>query len=118
MKDIRPPGKTTVAGDVLITIAKLTCLSVPGVSRMSPIPPGVSRLFKRGSEDGVEIIVENNIVYIDLYVVLQRDVIVRDVSHTIQNQVSRAINEMVDMEIGKIDIHIEDIDYTTRQDDQ
>ena len=50
-------------------------------------------------------------VYVDLYVVLKRDVNVRDVSHNIQHQVARAISEMVGMEIGKINVHVEDIDF-------
>jgi len=41
-------GKTTVSPDVLVTIARLSTLAVPGVSRMAPIPGGVNRLFRRG----------------------------------------------------------------------
>jgi uncharacterized alkaline shock family protein YloU len=112
----RPPGKTTIAPDVLITIARLTALSVPGVSRLEPDPGDVNRLFKRGLNEGVKIEVENNAVYADLYVVLKRDVNVHDVSRTIQSQVARAISEMVGMEVGKINIHIEDIDYDVEVD--
>ena len=35
-----PPGKTTIAPDVLLNIATLTALSVNGVSRMSTVPGG------------------------------------------------------------------------------
>jgi uncharacterized alkaline shock family protein YloU len=110
---IRPPGQTTIAPDVLVTIAKLTTLSVEGVARMATVSPtGVNKWFKRGLSDGVDISVENNIVSADLHVILHRNVNVRDVSHTIQSQVSRAISEMVGMEVGLINIHIEDIDYS------
>jgi uncharacterized alkaline shock family protein YloU len=107
----RPPGKTTIAPDVLVTIARLTALSVPGVSRLANVPGGVNSLFKRGTNEGVRIVVENNTVYADLFVILVRDVNVRDVSKALQAQVSRAISEMVGMEVGKVNIHIEDIDY-------
>jgi len=33
-------GKTSVAPEVLLTIARLTALKVPGVSRMANLPPG------------------------------------------------------------------------------
>ena len=112
-ESIRPPGQTTIAPDVLVTIAKLTTLSVEGVARMATVSPtGVNKWFKRGLSDGVDISVENNIVSADLHVILHRNVNVRDVSHTIQSQVSRAISEMVGMEVGLINIHIEDIDYS------
>ncbi len=104
-------GKTTIAPDVLVTIVKLTVSSIPGISRLAPVPGRINRVFKREAVDGVEIFVENNTVYADVYVIFQRDVNVRDVSRTIQNQVSRAVKEMVGMEVGKVNIHVEDIDY-------
>ena len=112
-ESMRPPGQTTIAPDVLVTIAKLATLSINGVSRMASVSPtGVNKWFKRGLSEGVDIVVESNIVSADLYVILKRDVNVRDVSHTIQTQVSRAISEMVGMEVGRINIHVEDIDYS------
>ena len=104
-------GRTTIAPDVLLTIVRLSALSVPGVSRLSTISGGVNRLFKRGASEGVRIIVENNTVYADIYVILSKDVNVRDVSRTIQAQVARSIAEMVGMEVGRVNVHIEDIDY-------
>jgi len=108
----RPRGKTTIAPDVLLTIARLTALSVPGVNRFSTIPGGVDRLFKKGATEGVRIDVENNTVYVDLYLILNKDVNVRDVSRTVQTQVARSISEMVGMEVGRVNIHIEDIEYS------
>ncbi len=111
-EQMRPPGKTTIAPDVLIQIAKLSTLNVPGVSRLATVAPEVNRIFKPGATEGVKITVENNQVYADLFVVLRRDVNVRDVSRLIQNQVARAIVEMVGMEVGKVNVHVEDIDYS------
>ena len=108
----RPPGKTTIAPDVLVTIARLTALSVPGVSRLANVSGGVNGLFKRHPNEGVQITVENNTVYADIFVILKRDVNVRDVSRSIQHQITRSISEMVGMEVGKVNIHIEDIDYS------
>jgi len=104
-------GKTTIAPEVLTTIARLTALAVPGVSRMCIDPPGMSRIFQRNYMEGVRIEVKDNQVYLDLYVVLQKDVNMREVSRNIQQQVARAIEEMVGMQVGFVNIHIEDIDY-------
>jgi len=104
-------GKTTIAPEVLLTIARLNALSVPGVSRLAAIPD-VDRLFRKTTNDGVKISVENNLVYADLYVVLHRDFNVHEVSRSIQSQVARAISEIVGMEVGKINIHVEDIDFS------
>jgi uncharacterized alkaline shock family protein YloU len=107
----RPPGKTTVSPDVLISIARLSALGVPGVSRMAPISGGVNRLFRKGANEGVRIEVEEDVVYGDIYLVLNRDVNIREVSRNVQQQVTRAVQEMVGMDVGRVDIHIEDIDY-------
>jgi len=104
-------GKTTVSPDVLTTIARLAALSVPGVSRLAPVSGGVNRFFKRGTGDGVRIEIEENTVTADLHLVLQENVNIREVSRNVQQNVARAIQEMVGMEVGQVNIHIEDIDY-------
>ena len=104
-------GKTTVAPDVLVTIARLSALGVPGVSRMAQVTGGVNRLFKRGVHDGVRIEVEDNTVVVDLYLILKKDMNIREVSREVQEQVARSIQEMIGMDIGSIEIHIENIDY-------
>jgi uncharacterized alkaline shock family protein YloU len=110
---LNPPGKTTIAPEVLTTIARMTALSIPGVSRLSTTPTDVNQFFKRGfnANEGVRIEVENDAVYADIYVILRSDVNGREVAHNVQSQVARAISEMVGMEVGKVNIHIEDIDY-------
>jgi len=103
-------GKTTIAIDVLLMIAKLTTLSVKGVSRLASIPSDVNRFFKKGVSEGVKINVENGVLYADIYVVLENEYNVREVSHQIQTNLARSITEMVGMDVGKINIHVEDID--------
>ncbi len=109
--DSTSPGKTTVAPDVIATIAQLVAMGVPGVSRLASIPARVRRLFRRGTHEGVLIEIRENIVFVELYLIYKQDVNIREVSRNVQQQVARAIQEMVGMEIGHIDIHIEDIDY-------
>ena len=104
-------GKTTVAPDVLVTIVRLSALSVPGVSRMAQVTGGVNRLFQRGIHEGVRIEVEDNVIVVNLYLILKQDVNIREVSRNVQTQVARALEEMVGMDVGGIEIHIEDMDY-------
>ena len=115
MADSYSQSKTTVSPDVLVTIARLSALSVPGVSRMAHVPGGVNRLFKRGIGDGVRIEVEDNVVVANLYLILKHDVNIREVSREVQHQVARALQEMVGMDIGEIEIHIEDIDFEDQE---
>jgi uncharacterized alkaline shock family protein YloU len=104
-------GRTTIAPEVLLTIARLTTLEVKGVSRLSNVPGGFNRLFNRGYGEGIRIDLQDETVYADIYVILDNDVYIREVSRTIQQKVARAISEMVGMGVGRVNIHIEDIDY-------
>ncbi len=104
-------GKTTIDPGVLIKIAKLTALGVPGVRQMATVPHGVNSIFKKNYSSGVKIEVENNTVYIDLYIFLDHDVDLFKTSQTVQKKVGRAVTEMVGMDIGHVNIHIEGIDY-------
>ena len=73
-------GQTTISPDVLLVIIQLTTLHVKGVSRMSPVPGGVNRILKRGTGEGVRVIIKDDTVSADLYVILKNDVNMRDVS--------------------------------------
>jgi uncharacterized alkaline shock family protein YloU len=106
------PGKTTVALDVLVTIARLTTLEVPGVSRLSA-SPSRGLFSRRSSCEGICLEVEEDTVSADIYVVLESDVNIREVGRNIQHRVARAISEMIGMQVGRINIHVEDIDYPT-----
>ena len=110
--DDRAPGSTTIAPDVLLTIARLTALEVPGVSRMAVVPGGPNRLFTRSNSEGVHIDIREDTVSTDLYIILKNDVNIREVSRQIQQKVARAISEMVGMHVGRVNVHIEDIDYS------
>lgn len=103
------------APEVLLTIARLSALGVPGVARVEPAPGGVDRLFRRGLRDGVRIAVKNQTVTVDVYLVVEHDRNVREISRAAQAAVARAIQEMVGMDVLAVNIHIEDIAYPEQE---
>ncbi len=111
MDSPRPPGKTTIDSGVLLSIARLTTLAVDGVSRMGEVPANVRDIFRRNHDQGVRVHIEDTIVDVDVHVVLENDTDIRSVSREIQGEISRAISEMVGMKVGRINVHIDDIDY-------
>ncbi len=107
----RTIGRTTIAPEVLVTIARLTALEVPGVSRMATIPRTANRLLARGANEGVRLEIQEDEVFADIYLVLNNGVNILKVSRQVQAEIARSISEMVGMHIGKVNIHIEDIDF-------
>ena len=113
---IHSKGKTTIAPGVLLTITQLTALKVPGVHCMSSVPGGVNRFFQRDYGEGVRLDIRDNVVYADLYIILKDDVEIRKVSRQVQNSVARAISETIGMQVGRVNVHIEDIQYPSKLD--
>lgn len=110
----RPPGKTTIAPGVLVTIVKLAALQVEGVSRLAPGPSGVNTLFSRSREEGVAIEVnEQRQVTADVHLVLMDGVNIREISKRVQQEIALAVRKLVGMDVLAINVHIEDVDYPT-----
>jgi uncharacterized alkaline shock family protein YloU len=104
-------GSTTISPEVIHKIARLTALSVQGVSRMANVRSSLEQLFSRDEYNGVRVQIKGDQVFVDIYVILISNFNVRDVSREIQSRVSRAISEMVGMAVGAVTIHIMDIDF-------
>ena len=110
MSEYQSAGKTTLSPDVLLTIARQAALEVEGVTGMAPVKGGVNKLFGRGAE-GVRMTVEDNVVFVDLFLIVKDDVNLREISRTVQHMVARSIAEMTGLTVGHVNIHIEDIEY-------
>lgn len=106
-------GKTTIAPEVLITIARLAALDVPGVARTCA-GPGVQRL-RKDAEEGVRLLVRDHTVTVDLYLVMQPDTNVRQVARAVQAAVTRAIIDMVGMDVVAVNVHIEDVEVPAQE---
>lgn len=104
-------GSTTIAPTVLVTITRLAALAVPGVDRLAPVPGGVNRLFRRGMNEGIRLEVTNSTVSIDLYLVFLPETNIREVARRVQAEVARAIEDTVGMQVSRVDVHVEDIEY-------
>ena len=105
-------AKTSISPEVLHEIARLTTLSVQGVCRMAGSRGKLDKLFGKDSHQGVKVQVKDRTVFVDIYVVLMSNLNVREVSREIQANVARAISEIVGMDVGGVNIHIMDIDFS------
>jgi len=101
-------GRITIAPEVLETVARLTALAVPGVVRLTT-PPGVQRLL---GQDGVKVEVAQDRVFVDVYVVTRAEVNMLNIGHQIQTEVTRAIQDIVGMEVDSVNVHVEDVAHS------
>jgi uncharacterized alkaline shock family protein YloU len=104
-------GTVTIAPQVLLTIARLTALSIPGVASMSSsFTRNVGRLLRRHSlGEGIRMRVEDDVVYLDLHIVVEANVNLLELGRDIQQETARAINDMLGMHVGEVNVHIDDV---------
>jgi uncharacterized alkaline shock family protein YloU len=98
-------GTITIATTVLNTIARLTALSVPGVSRMG----NNGQLLQQASGTTVKVV--NGKVKADIFVVVGSDTNFYETGQKIQQEVTRAIKEIVGMDVQAINVYIQDVEY-------
>lgn len=114
MVNPRHPNDTvTIAPGVLLTIARLASLEVPGVVRMGNTPGGVDRLVRRvPAANGVQIAIDNGTVTAHLYVVADAAVNLREMCMEVQRSVARSIREILGMKVASVNVHIEDVYFS------
>lgn len=105
MEEVPALGRITVDPEVLETIARLTALAVPGVARIAPIP----RLRLLGGREGVRITLQDGSVLVDLYLVVESGYNMLALGHQVQAEVTRAIQEMVGLDVEAVNVYIEDV---------
>lgn len=101
-------GKITIAPQVLTTTVRLTALAVSGVARLIA-PPGVGRLLQG---DGVRVEVVDDKIYVKVYLVTDPGVNLLSVGRKVRTEVTRALEDMLGVEVEAVDVHIEDVAFT------
>ncbi|MFN2184586.1 MAG: Asp23/Gls24 family envelope stress response protein [Anaerolineae bacterium] len=103
-------GKVTIAPDVLVTIVQKTSMSEPGVAQLCDNVPGVKRLLGIHTVSrGVGVSVEGNSVAVNVYLVARRGVDLLEMGRNLQHKITRAMQDIVGMQVREVNIHIDDI---------
>jgi uncharacterized alkaline shock family protein YloU len=106
-------GKVTVAPPVLSTIVRQTTLEQRGISRLAALPAKV-RGLRAGSalEEGILVGVTDAGVHVEVHVISEPGVNVLKLGATLQNAITRALEEMIGMSVIAVDVHVDDVART------
>lgn len=103
-------GKVTIAPNVLVTIVQKTASTVPGVDQLCDSVPGVRRILGRHRlSRGVDLDFVQDRVIVDVYLTARRGVNLLQMGRRLQHEVTRAIQDIVGMEVREVNVHIEDV---------
>jgi uncharacterized alkaline shock family protein YloU len=103
-------GAVRIARRVLRTVVEQAALHVPGVARMAhggarwPWLPGRS-----APHHGVGLEIHQGVVAIDLYLIVQPGANMVDVGMAVQEAVGAAVEHILGMSVGEINIYVRDV---------
>ncbi len=105
-------GRVTVAPEVLITIVQQTVLATPGVARLSGTwPENLGKLLGiHDVAEGLAIVVEDDTLVVDAHVVANAQAQMLQLGRAIQDEVHRAISDLVGLSVKAVNVHIEDVE--------
>ncbi len=101
-------GEVQIADDVVATIAALASTEVEGVSSMyGNITKEIAgKLGIKNLSKGVNVLVEDGQVYIELAVTVHYGCAVKEVAKNIQQRVKNTVENMTGLNVSKVDVKI------------
>ena len=113
-------GAINISNDVLSTIAATAAMEVEGVVGMNnSLAGGLSELLgKKNHGKGVKTEVEGNEVSLELHLNLAYGAKLNKVGEEVQNKVKERIENMTDLIVKNVDVHIEGGVRTKSEDDK
>lgn len=108
--DTQNLGSVRIARRVLRTVIEEAALSVPGVARLAMNVSQWPHLIGRALPvHGVALLVREDVVSIDLYLIAQPDVNLVAIGVAVQEAVGRAVDHILGMHASEINVYIQDV---------
>lgn len=103
--NIAPNAVATVAG-----IAAMQCFGVVGMASRT-IQDGISELLagKDNLTKGIEVIVAEDAVAVDLYIIVEYGVRIKEVAHNVIENVKYAIETQLGLTISKVNVIVQGV---------
>lgn len=111
-----PVGNIKISVEVVSTIAGIAASEIHGVSCMyTSFVDGVAQRLgaKKNNTKGVRVDMSSTNVNIDLYIVVDYGVKIPELAWEIQENVKNSVESMTGLQVSKVNIHIEGINFDT-----
>lgn len=104
-------GDVKIASDVVTVIATMAATEVEGIAGMSGSITGelAEKFGVKSSNKGIKVQINEEVVAIDLYLVVEYGVRVPDVAWEVQQNVKKSVETMTGMKVSGVNIHIQGI---------
>jgi len=102
-------GSVRITKHVLASIIELAVLDVEGVARLAPVSSPWPRLLRAEPQRGIAVNARGKVLAVDLYIILRPGVNMTQVGRAVQEAVAKAIEDILGMVPGEINVFIQDI---------
>lgn len=107
-----PPGRVTIAPQVLTTIVRQTALNTDGVLQLNTRLPHRSRSAgRRALAPGIEVIVDDGQVRASVHVVADPGANMMRLAESLQTEITRAVEHIVGLQVAGVDVYIENVSF-------
>lgn len=116
-KDIQtecPGGNVRISADVIAAIAGVSAEEIKGVAGMYTSFSGTiaeKLSSKKSLSKGVKVDVSEMGINLDLYIVINYGVRIRDVAESVQESVRNNVETMTGMDVLSVDVHVEGVKF-------
>ncbi|HEY1389256.1 MAG TPA: Asp23/Gls24 family envelope stress response protein [Ktedonobacterales bacterium] len=103
-------GSVRIARRVLRTVIEEAALGVPGVARLAMNVSQWPHLIGRSLPiHGVALVVRDDVVSVDLYLIAQPDVNLIEIGVAVQEAVGQAVDHILGMRASEINVYVQDV---------
>ncbi len=102
-------GGVRVTRHVLASIIELAVHEVPGVARLAPVSSPWPRVLRAEPQRGIATSLRGTTLSVDLYLILRPGVNMAQVGREVQESVAKAIETILGMTAGEINVFIQDV---------
>ncbi|OPJ56944.1 Asp23/Gls24 family envelope stress response protein [Alkalithermobacter paradoxus] len=109
----REYGNIKISEDVIATIASLAASEIDGVASMSGgITGNITEILgKKNLSKGVKVVVNEDEVFIDLFVLIEYGFVIPDVAWKIQENIKNTVETMAGLKVSEVNVHIQGVNF-------
>lgn len=112
-------GDVHISNDVLAVIAGIAAGEVPGVTGMAGgfVENISEKLGRHDLRRGVKIETQKDSVSVALYISVEYGCRIPEAARQLQYKVKQAVENMTDLEVTAVDVHVQEVVFPAKKDD-
>jgi uncharacterized alkaline shock family protein YloU len=108
-EDVNPLGSIDISARAIATIAYQATIESYGVVGLAPknIVDGLAHLIVKDPTHGIEVIYEEGLIDIDIYIIVQYGTRISSVANSVANTVRFHVEKALGLPINNVNVHVQ-----------